>query len=442
MDERSTGGELADGQLGWSPDNAWVYTQYRQLAAEQAALRRLSTLVARGVEPSEVFDAVVKEMRRCLLVERAGLFRYETSGEVTLLAADFRSPAPSKWPVGTRTPMDGDTLATMVHRTGRPARMDSYENAAGSIAALTRAMGLRAAVGMPVVLDGRVWGLAAVGSAEPGPMPADTEARISAFAELVGTALVAGYRDEQRRQMFDDASRRPLLIDSLLEGRVVDDCSLSELAGYLRLPKDGPFVVIAAEVTPGDSEPLPLIEPKLRSMDVYSAWRVLPDWQVGIVHLASEQQLDRVVALVSRTAVGRVGVSAKFNDLRETPQALHFAKVTLRGRPDASTVAVFDGTILATAALAAPEVMVKSAGITLACFSDLPDEEREILFETFRVWQETEASVGAAAERLCCHPNTVRYRLRRIEKRTGLTLSRPRDVAELCLAFEIYRRLI
>jgi transcriptional regulator with GAF, ATPase, and Fis domain len=442
MDERSTGGELADGQLDWSADNAWVYTQYRQLAAEQAALRRLSTLVARGVEPSEVFDAVVKEMRRCLLVERAGLFRYETSGEVTLLAADFRSPAPLKWPVGTRTPMDGDTLATMVHRTGRPARMDSYENAAGSIAALTRAMGLRAAVGMPVVLDGRVWGLAAVGSAEPGPMPADTEARISAFAELVGTALVAGYRDEQRRQMFDDASRRPLLIDSLLEGRVVDDCSLSELAGYLRLPKDGPFVVIAAEVTPGDSEPLPLIEPKLRSLDVYSAWRLLPDWQVGIVHLASEQQLDRVVALVSRTAVGRVGVSAKFNDLREAAQALHFAKVTLRGRPDASTVAVFDGTILATAALAAPEVMVKSAGTTLACFGDLPDEEREILFETFQVWQETEASVGAAAERLCCHPNTVRYRLRRIEKRTGLTLSRPRDVAELCLAFEIYRRLI
>jgi hypothetical protein len=442
MDERSTAGELVDGQLDWSPDNAWVYTEYRQLAAEQAALRRLSTLVARGVEPSEVFYAVVKEMRRCSFAERAALFRYETNGELTLLAADHRSPAPLKWPVGTRTPMDGSTLATMVHRTGRPARMDSYENAAGSIAALARAMGLRAAVGVPVVLDGRVWGLAAVGSAEPGPMPADSEARISAFAELVGTALMAGYRDEQRRQMFDDASRRPLLIDSLLEGRVVDDCSLSEIAGYLRLPKDGPFVVIAAEVSPGDSEPLPLIEPKLRSLDVYSAWRLLPDWQVGIVHLASEQQLDRVVALVSRTAVGRVGVSAQFNDLREAPQALHFAKVTLRGRPDASTVAVFDGTILATAALAAPEVMVKSAGITLACFSDLPEEEREILFETFGVWQETEASVGAAAERLCCHPNTVRYRLRRIEKRTGLTLSRPRDVAELCLAFEIHRRLI
>src|ERR1700739_1201989 len=443
MDELLTNGELAAGQLDLSPDNAGLYAEYRRLAAEQGALRRLATLVARGVEPSEVFDAVVNEMRRCVSAPTAGLWRYEASGEITKGAAADHPAAPlAKWPVGFGTTIDGSTLAAMVQRTGRPARVDSYENTAGRVAEFVRAVGVRAAVGVPVIVDGRVWGLATVSSAEPGPMPADTEARISAFAELIGIAVVAGDPDEQKRQMFDDTSRRPLLIDSLLEGRVVDECRLSEIAGYLRLPTDGPFVVIAAEVTPGDSEPLPLIEPKLRSLDVYSAWRLLPDWQVGIVHLASEQQLDRVVALVSRTAVGRVGVSAQFNDLREAPQALHFAKVTLRGRPDASTVAVFDGTILATAALAAPEVMAKSAGIALACFGDLPDEEREILFETFRVWQETEASVGAAAERLCCHSNTVRYRLRRIEKRTGLTLSRPRDVAELCLAFEIHRRLI
>jgi sugar diacid utilization regulator len=444
MDELLTAGELAAGQLDLSLDNAQLYAEYRRLAAEQAALRRLATLVARGVEPSEVFDAVVNEMRRCVSAPTAGLWRYESSGEITKVAAADRPAAQvMKWPVGTRTPIDGNTLAAMVQRTGRPARMDSYENSVGRVAEFVRAAGVRATVGVPVIVDGRVWGLAAVGSVEPGPMPADTEVRISAFAELIGTAVVAGYRDEQKRQMFDDTSRRPLLIDSLLEGRVFDDCSLSEVAGNLRLPKNGPFVVIAAEVRSGGTEPLPLIESKLRSLDVYSAWRLLPDWQVGIVHVTSEQQLDRVVALVSRMVVDRVGVSARFNDLRETPQALHFAKVTLRGRTDhASPVAVFDGTILATAALAAPEVMVKSAGTALDSFGDLPDEEREILFETFRVWEETDASVGAAAERLCCHPNTVRYRLRRIEKRTGRSLSRPRDVAELCLAFEVHRRLI
>lgn len=77
-------------------------------------------------------------------------------------------------------------------------------------------MGLGAAVGVPVIVDGRAWGLAAVGSVDPEPMSADTEARISGFAELIGTAVIAGYRDEQKRQMLDDGSRHSFLIDALL----------------------------------------------------------------------------------------------------------------------------------------------------------------------------------------------------------------------------------
>ena len=75
-------------------------------------------------------------------------------------------------------------------------------------------------------------------------------------------------------------------------------------------------------------------------------------------------------------------------------------------------------------------------------FSDLGDEERELLFETFRVWQDSDASVRDTAEALICHPNTVRYRLRRIEQRPGRSLPCPRDIAELCLAFEVQRRLM
>ena len=381
MDELVTAGEVAAGQLDPSLDNAQLYTEYRRLAEEQAALRRLAMLVARGVEPSEVFDAVTDEMRRCMNVFTAGLWRYEESGEITMVGAAAHPRALVTWPLGTRTPIQGETIAAMVQRTARPARMDSYKNRAGPLAARVRAVGIHAAVGAPVIVDGRVWGLVAVGSIDDGPMPADTEVRISGFAELIGTALVAGYRDEQKRQVLDDTSRRSALTDSLLEGRVFDDCSLSEVAGHLRLPRDGPFVVIAAEVRSGCTEPLPLIESKLRSLDVYSAWRLLPDWHVGIVHLASERLFDKVVALLSRSAIDRVGVSARFNDLRETPQALHFAKVTLRGpRDHASPVAVFDGSILATAALAAPDVMVKSACAVLDAFADLSDDEREVLF--------------------------------------------------------------
>jgi sugar diacid utilization regulator len=331
----------------------------------------------------------------------------------------------------------------VVQRTGRPARIDSYDNVAGPIAARVRAVGVRAAVGVPIIVDGRVWGLAAVGSLRPGPMPADTELRIGRFAELIATAVVAGYRDEQKQQLLAEGSQRLSLVDALLEGRAFDEWSLREVAGQLRLPINGPFVVVAAHVPSVGDEPLPEIESKLRSLDIFSAWRLLPDVQVGVVHIESDRKLDRVVALMSRMTTVRVGVSAAFKDLRDTPRALHVARVMLRGPTDsASSVAVFDGSILATAAVSAPEAMVQSVGAALDGFGDLPDDEREVLFDTFRVWQDTEGSVGGAAEVLFCHPNTVRHRLRRIEKRTGRSLSRPKDLAELCLAFEVHRRLM
>ena len=88
----------------------------------------MATLVARRVEPEEVFDAVTNEMRRYVPADCAGLWRYETSGEITRVAAAYLSAsAPAKWPVGGRTPIAGNILASMVQRTGRPARMDSYE---------------------------------------------------------------------------------------------------------------------------------------------------------------------------------------------------------------------------------------------------------------------------------------------------------------------------
>jgi len=294
-----------------------------------------------------------------------------------------------------------------------------------------------------LAVDERVWGLAAVGSVRPGPMPADTEVRIGSFAEAAATALVAGYGDEQNRLLLTEASQRSNQLDGLVAGRGFDGWTLRDIAGYLRLPTNGPFVVIAAQVSAAGDEPLPEIESKLCSLDIPSAWRLLPDLQVGVARVTSDEKLGAVIALMSRMATARVGVSAPFEDLRETPTALHEARVMLRGRGDpGSSVAVFDGSILAAAVVSAPEAMIRKVGPTLDGFSDLPAEDREMLFETFRVWQDNDASVRNAAEVLLCHPNTVRYRLRKIEVRSGRSLSRPKDVVELYLAFEVHRRLM
>jgi hypothetical protein len=443
METPSAAEELPAEQPGTSGDDSQLYEKYQRLAAEQAALRRVAALVARGVAPPKVFDAVADEMRRCVGASTAGLWRFEPDGHLTIVAAAAQPAALVKWPLGTRTPIDSNSLAGVVLRTGKPARMDSYENVPGSLAARVRAAGVRAAVGVPITIDGVVWGMAAVGSLRPGPMPTDTEVRISGFAELVAGAVIAGHRDMQKRQLLGDSEGHPFLVDSLLDGRVAGGWDVWRVANLLRLPSTGPFVVIAASVPAVGVDGLPGIEAKLRSLDVYSAWRLFPDLEVGIAHVKSDEQFDKILAMVARQAAGRVGVSARFYDLHDTPQALHSAKVTLRSRPDREgPVAVFDGSILATAAVSSPDVMIKSVCRVLGGLSDLPADEREILFQTFRVWMDNDGIISVVADRLFCHRNTVRHRLRRIEKHTGRSLARPRDVAELCLAFEVHRRLM
>ncbi|AGB24577.1 histidine kinase [Mycobacterium sp. JS623] len=207
VDELPIVEQRAEGRSDECIFSGHLCAEYRRLIAEQAALRRLAVLVAQGVEPAGVFGAVAEEMRRCVPAETAGLWRFEADGDMTVVAAAADPEAVAQWPVGTRTPMEGNTLASMVLRTGRPARMDSYEDVAGALAAQVRAVGVRAAVGVPIVVDGRVRGLAAVGST-CGAMSADTEVRITRFAELAAAAVVAGYRDEEKRQLLAEASQR------------------------------------------------------------------------------------------------------------------------------------------------------------------------------------------------------------------------------------------
>jgi signal transduction histidine kinase len=159
------------------------------VAELQASLRRIATLVARAVPPSEVFSAVVGEVSRCLGVHHSVLFRYEPDGTAYLVAARDDDPGMKNMPVGERFSLDGESVTAMIFRTSRAARMISYENSPGSVAARMRDLGLRTAVGAPIVVDGRLWGAATVGWSRPEPLPPDTEARVGDFADLVATAI-------------------------------------------------------------------------------------------------------------------------------------------------------------------------------------------------------------------------------------------------------------
>ncbi|MDT4984195.1 MAG: hypothetical protein QOF95_1685 [Pseudonocardiales bacterium] len=158
------------------------------LAEQQSALRRVATLVAHGVSPSEVFSEVAAELARCLGVHNTGLCRYEPGGAATLLAARDEPGLPKKL-VGTRFSLDGENIVAMVLRTGRVARMDSHDGAPGPAAARIRELGMRSAVGAPIIVGGRLWGTAMVSTSRPEPLPPDTEARVQDFADLVATAI-------------------------------------------------------------------------------------------------------------------------------------------------------------------------------------------------------------------------------------------------------------
>ena len=168
--------------------NAQTRADLRVLAEQQAALRRVATLVARGVAPTEVFSAVAEELAHCLGVHNAGLCRLEPDGAATLVAARDESGLTNKL-VGQRFSLEGENIVATVLRTGRAARMDNHDNAAGPAAARIRELGMRSAVGAPIIVAGRLWGAATVSTSRPEPLPADTEARVCDFADLVATAI-------------------------------------------------------------------------------------------------------------------------------------------------------------------------------------------------------------------------------------------------------------
>jgi signal transduction histidine kinase len=179
--------------------NAESRAELARLAEEQAALRRVATLVAQGATPTKVFEAVAAEVGGLIPADAAGLGRYETDG-VTAVASWTK--AGGYLPLGARRTLSKGTAAQLVFETRRPGRIDDYEGVPGTVAAAVRGWGWRSAVGAPVIVEGRLWGLILVASTSDRPLPPDTEERLAQFTELVATAIA---NTESRAEL--DASR-------------------------------------------------------------------------------------------------------------------------------------------------------------------------------------------------------------------------------------------
>lgn len=160
--------------------------EIRVLADQQAALRRVATLVAQTRTPAEVFTAVADELAQRLGLQHSALIRFEPDGSSLLVA--YHDDPPSARRLGERYPVGDGGVAEQVYLTGRAARMDCGE-ITGQAGARAEQMGIGAVVGVPIVVHGRIWGAAVVGSSGDEPLPANTEADVEDFTDLVATAI-------------------------------------------------------------------------------------------------------------------------------------------------------------------------------------------------------------------------------------------------------------
>jgi PAS domain S-box-containing protein len=173
----------------------------RKLAEEQAALRRVATLIAEEATPGDVFSAVAKEVAQTLDLPLMTLVRFESDGTGTDVGVWGEE---SPFAAGTSWPLDEQSVSGQVWRTGRPARIDDFAEIAGMASKRAREAGLRSAVGAPVLIDGRPWGVMMALSTARKSIPAGTEERLAAFTELVATAIANTQARDELRQLGEE----------------------------------------------------------------------------------------------------------------------------------------------------------------------------------------------------------------------------------------------
>jgi PucR C-terminal helix-turn-helix domain/GGDEF-like domain len=254
--------------------------------------------------------------------------------------------------------------------------------------------------------------------------------------------LTIAYREAAAELLLAGARERSALVEALFLGGIPDRGTLWEAAKLLRLPWEGVFVVVAAEAPGLAQEGLPDVETLLAARGIGSAWQLHADVQTGVVSLRRDDALPVLLELLGGGVRARAGVSPIYHSLGDTPRALHYARLVLGSLPaGAPVVAQFEETPLRVLAAAAPDAAGALVRAVLGPVLELPAQDRTTLLDTLRAWFDAGGSAVETGKRIYCHPNTVRYRLRRLQERTGRSLDDPKAVAELLAALDALRLL-
>jgi PAS domain S-box-containing protein len=205
----------ADGSVRWfkwnthtRPNDGVVYgvgrdvTDRRGANAELNAPHRVTTLVAEGVQPQDLFAAVAEEVSRLVDVSAVSIVRYELDGTATECANFNRGE--KLFPVGVRLSIDGTNILRLIRDSAAAARIDDYTGLDGEMAAVVRGAGIRSTVGVPIVVAGRLWGTLVGSTTEPEPLPDDTASRLADLTERLATAIENAESREALERLVDE----------------------------------------------------------------------------------------------------------------------------------------------------------------------------------------------------------------------------------------------
>jgi hypothetical protein len=253
-------------------------------------------------------------------------------------------------------------------------------------------------------------------------------------------ASVNGYRREYREIVRATEREHSALVEAVL-AESTSTSSLWEAAHALRLPLEGRFLIVVAEAVEMGHDPLPRVESALAALDVSSVWKLQPDQSVGVLSLRRVIHASSVLDNLGGRAAARIGVSPMFTQLRQASRALTLARLAMEHLPAGPGVDQFRDSPLSMLVASAPRAAIEAARSVLGEVLTLREDDRDLLLTTLLTWLDERGSANATAAALFCHPNTVRYRLRRIEDATQRSLSAPAELAELVTALRAWSEL-
>jgi hypothetical protein len=258
--------------------------------------------------------------------------------------------------------------------------------------------------------------------------------RIWQLTDEHALALTEAYRAATAELLLAQQRRRSAVVEALLTGQPGPDATPWDAAALLGLPPGGQLVVVAAQTRGFAEESLPGVERALAADGIVSGWRLSPALQVGVVSLRDDQTRP-MLDVLRGVAKSRTGVSPRYDSLADTPRALRLARAALAGVPaGAPEVRMFGPSPLAALVVCEPDEGARLVSQVLGAVLGLPADDRDMLLDTLDAYLDHAGSAERAGEVLHCHPNTVRYRLRRVQELTGRSLADPQDLAELAAA--------